>query len=285
MSGKIEDCPFCESSAELKEYGNALLAVAHYVACTRCNARSSGYSNLDDAINAWNSSAKSHVLAAPVVERQPVLWVDAAYLRDHSNKSVSAFRKPTKHEPLALYAAPPELAELQATIAQLKDDLGAAKGEYDRSANKVTLLQDEIERLKGGQGEPVCPACKGSGEGWILYDASPDAHNIQVDCQECNGRGSLLGAYESMKTQLNSLSDRYVKADGELFFMRLNNDRLISALKFYADRDHYSTDDGLNWDSCSGEPSNILWHEEQPWFIEDGTVARACLDKVKELNQ
>lgn len=60
---------------------------------------------------------------------------------------------------------------------------------------------------------------------------------------------------------------------------------LTESLKFYADRDHYSTDDGLNWDSCSGEPSNILWHEEQPWFIEDGSVARACLDKVKEMNQ
>jgi hypothetical protein len=52
---------------------------------------------------------------------------------------------------------------------------------------------------------------------------------------------------------------------------------LRAALKFYADRDHYSTDDGLNWDSVSGEPMNILWHEEQPWFIEDGSVARAAL--------
>lgn len=54
------------------------------------------------------------------------------------------------------------------------------------------------------------------------------------------------------------------------------------ALKFYADGDHYSTDDGLNWDSCSGEPSNILWHEEQPWFIEDGSVARAALNPAEE---
>lgn len=54
-------------------------------------------------------------------------------------------------------------------------------------------------------------------------------------------------------------------------------DVLGQALKFYADRDHYSIDDGLNWDSCSGEPANILWHEDQPWFIEDGSIARAAL--------
>jgi hypothetical protein len=57
---------------------------------------------------------------------------------------------------------------------------------------------------------------------------------------------------------------------------------LVESLKFYANKDHYSTDDGLNWDSCSGEPSNILWHEEQPWFIEDGSVARACLENLKD---
>ena len=54
-------------------------------------------------------------------------------------------------------------------------------------------------------------------------------------------------------------------------------DVLEQALKFYADRDHYSVDDGLNWDSCSGEPYNILWHEDQPWFIEDGSIAKAAL--------
>lgn len=59
-------------------------------------------------------------------------------------------------------------------------------------------------------------------------------------------------------------------------------DVLESALKFYADGDHYSVDDGLNWDSCSGEPYNILWHEDQPWFIEDGSVAKAALKPAEE---
>lgn len=66
--------------------------------------------------------------------------------------------------------------------------------------------------------------------------------------------------------------------------LKADNERLRGGLSFYAERDHYSIDDGLNWDSCSGEPMNILWHEEQPWFIEDGTVARACLDEVRRMN-
>lgn len=58
--------------------------------------------------------------------------------------------------------------------------------------------------------------------------------------------------------------------------------KMEAALKYYADKDHFSTDDGLNWDNCSGEPSNILWHEEQPWFIEDGSIARAALNPKPE---
>lgn len=79
-----------------------------------------------DEPDGWASELRA-LLAAPVVEHQPVLWVDAAYLRDHSNKSIPAFRKPTQYEPLALYTSPPELAQ----------------------------LHDAIARLKGGQGEPV----------------------------------------------------------------------------------------------------------------------------------
>ena len=70
--------------------------------------------------------------------------------------------------------------------------------------------------------------------------------------------------------QIDSLQQRLTVAEQRA-------GELEAALKFYAGRDHYSTDDGLNWDSCSGEPSNILWHEDQPWFIEDGSVARAAL--------
>ncbi|WP_256093678.1 hypothetical protein [Pseudomonas putida] len=55
-------------------------------------------------------------------------------------------------------------------------------------------------------------------------------------------------------------------------------ERLRAALKFYADREHFHFESG-NWDTVSGEPLNILWCGDEPDFIEDGTVARAALER------
>lgn len=52
--------------------------------------------------------------------------------------------------------------------------------------------------------------------------------------------------------------------------------QLEEALKFYADGEHYHFESD-NWDSVSGEPQNILWHSEEPDFIEDGSIAKAAL--------
>ncbi|HGM4963147.1 TPA: hypothetical protein ACKP0L_001425 [Pseudomonas putida] len=60
--------------------------------------------------------------------------------------------------------------------------------------------------------------------------------------------------------------------------LRAEVERLRAALKFYADREHYHFESG-NWDTVSGEPLNILWRGEEPDFIEDGTVARAALER------
>ena len=56
-------------------------------------------------------------------------------------------------------------------------------------------------------------------------------------------------------------------------------ERLRAALKFYADRDHFAEDIGSDWDSVSGEPANVLWHEQEAWFVEDGSIARAALER------
>lgn len=59
-------------------------------------------------------------------------------------------------------------------------------------------------------------------------------------------------------------------------------ERLRAALKFYAYRDHFAEDIGSEWDSVSGEPANILWHEHEAWFVEDGSIARAALSENSE---
>lgn len=59
-------------------------------------------------------------------------------------------------------------------------------------------------------------------------------------------------------------------------------ERLREALKFYADRDHFAEDIGRDWDSVSVEPANVLWHENEAWFVEDGSIARAALERRPE---
>ena len=52
-------------------------------------------------------------------------------------------------------AAPPELAELQATIAHLRNDLEGTRLLAADQLLKINQQRAEIEQLKGGQGEPV----------------------------------------------------------------------------------------------------------------------------------
>lgn len=78
-----------------------------------------------------------------------------------------------------------------------------------------------------------------------------------------------------------STMERY-KAERDALQQLLNArdekiDRMTSALKFYADKEHFYHGDD-NWDSVSGEPSNILWHAEEPYSVEDGWFARKALE-------
>lgn len=96
--------------------------------------------------------------AAPVVERQPSLWVHPSYLvRREGMRPMAIDATLDQIAPLQvpLYAAPPELAELQATIDRLTAERDIwRKGSEDNNV-RANSLQREIERLKGGQGEPV----------------------------------------------------------------------------------------------------------------------------------
>lgn len=94
-------------------------------------------------------------VAAPVVERQPVALITEAPDCIKPEMRPAWIDGWNSARTAQMNTAPPELAELQATIANLttelkvtKQALGSLKGERDE-------LQSELERLKGGQGEPV----------------------------------------------------------------------------------------------------------------------------------
>ena len=105
-----------------------------------------------------------------------------------------------------------------------------------------------------------------------LATSKRNEHNSEVAYK------AAIEKQDELRDRKNSIVDLQQRlADAER-----RNAVMASALKFYADKDHFSTDDELNWDSCSGEPSNILWHESEPWFIEDGSIARAALNPKPE---
>lgn len=64
-----------------------------------------------------------------------------------------------------------------------------------------------------------------------MSDSSPDAHMIQVDCGECSGSGSLHGAYQTVRTQRDSLATRLSDAGGQMLFMRTELESLKKELE------------------------------------------------------
>ena len=123
------------------------------------------------------------LLAAPVVERQPAYWeYRGTSMGDQVEKkqmdclwlNPNATHEHDYIKGVPLYREPPELAELQATIARFRREQGNDLIAYRAAIEKQDELRienerlksesfeslyndavDEIERLKGGQGEPV----------------------------------------------------------------------------------------------------------------------------------
>lgn len=138
---------------------------------------------------------KDHEKSAPVVERQPSPKVgrffpngySAVRQGDHSasvewsgiSMSFSEKEPDGRMGQLVDFLrtlideAPPELAELQATIAQLTADLASANADKEAYAQNAIDLRTRIERLKGGakwQYE--------HGSVWWEFDAENVADNI-----------------------------------------------------------------------------------------------------------
>lgn len=91
-----------------------------------------------------------------------------------------------------------------------------------------------------------------------------DSDDVQLDLIERSHFDRVTAERDALQLRLNAVEEE--------------NDRLRSALKFYADKEHFYHGDD-KWDSVSGEPSNVLWHEEEPYSVEDGWFARKALEK------
>ena len=58
-------------------------------------------------------------------------------------------------------------------------------------------------------------------------------------------------------------------------------DELLAALEFYAERNHFILHDANAWETVSGEPQNFQEDEANTATVEDGSVAKAAVSRVK----
>ena len=201
------------------------------------------------------------LLAAPVVERHPVAWVEVIDSQNgpynfHGQERLAEGRH-------SLYVAPPELAELQANISQLTAEIERLRREekndaiaYKATIEKQAELRTEIKQLKGGQGEPVTidwPDYHGEGMGCGLED-----RGITDRYEACEyGFNEAVERCAELFANEGALYNHPVQQPAPVSVVELIS-KLESVLSLFAPAD------------LSG--MRIL------------IDARACLDKVKELN-
>lgn len=170
-------------------------------------------------------------------------------------------------------------------MAQLKKwhrDLDACqKVMWLRGGFDPAYCMDAQDCLKEMEGVLACPVPPAGGMPERMDVPPREEYEMEcywaADLEQAKAHNSCLDACEPIFTRLQAenaaLQQRLNVADQRV-------DELESALKFYADKDHFHFDDPEKWDSVSGEAENLLWHEEDPAYIEDGSIARNAL-KVK----
>lgn len=98
----------------------------------------------------WQMIEQRMTGSAPVVERQPV-----GQIRNDIERANCLWFGTLPPHGTNLYTVAPELAELQATLAKQAAENEAVKYNLDKTDKLYLAAVVEIERLKGGQGEPV----------------------------------------------------------------------------------------------------------------------------------
>lgn len=134
----------------------------------------------------------------------------------------------------------------------------------------IWWTKEEAERDAAATGLPIVGLGPMSG-------VTPEQHQgepvvLPARCVSKLFSAHYVRGWNACLDEIAKLGPLYTHADpGEV-------ERLRAALKFYADREHYHFESG-KWDTVSGEPLNILWCGDEPDFIEDGSIARAALER------
>jgi hypothetical protein len=252
MTNNLLRCPFCGGEAGDHDHGQE-----YWVKCQACGFLSAQTTDRATADALWNRRA-------PVVERQPVALITEAPDCIKPEMRPAWVDGWNSARTAQMNTTPPELAELQATIADLTEenarnasDLVQVNAMLDDAEKEVDRLKSEIERLKGGQGEPV---------GRVSYIGSGF---VRVRTTECLAMEQPLYASQPAPVSVATYDDGF--ADG-LSEASLNLAAPVSVVLPERMPMPHSSD-------FIGCPHTYASE------VDKANAHNACLDKVKELNQ
>ena len=228
------------------------------------------------------------LLAAPVVERPPDAW--ATLQAGWKDEDRTVMTDPVEAEEYhracydltPLFTAPPELAELQAQLESIGEDVGQLRSELEdaeqeRAELQATIAQQaaEIKRLKGGQGEPRAYRWRiiGSKE-WALSTSYPPVGD----------QFEIVPLYTSQPAPVAVVLSKDLRAQYETW---------ADAMGYDISRNEHGDYAGIVEDSMWSGWQAKAEHWALPGRIDRGQSIEldakaigwnACLDRVKELN-
>jgi cell division protein FtsB len=272
-------------------------------------------------------------IAVPVVERQPVAFIqipknvekyghgdEPDRLKFGKPGQFFAGGKSPMFDFILLYTAPPELAELQAKLESLGEDIGQSRSELEDAESDIETLTDhnielqatianlnerhelgvsardgmrkeisllrsektelraEIERLKGGQGEPVYQVCDGV-NGWRDVERLKfTACQLDPEEYECRVLFNSQPAPVSVVLSQDIRKQYEIWADANGYDIARNEHGDYAGLVedsmwsgWQAKAEHWALPERIaRGQSIEQDVKAIGWN--------------ACLDKVKELN-
>jgi len=309
------NCPHCGAELDIESWpfpdGAAPVVERQPNKCGQCSASTT------DICNQNGCGFLESGNGAPVVERQPVVTIlqpdpyderGGAWMSSQDLRRLEALPVGTK-----LYAAPPELAELQATIDRLTAENEANRNEREvvcanyeelkaenerlaRESERVNKswhgmkrdldnAKSEIERLKGGQGEPVALAIPDECPHLIMFDDT-DRENLLFS--GAGARSAALKTWEKIsmswnahlfvRVERNSRDDRYPSAT-----VSASQPAPVSADVAKAFAKGFNT-----LETVDGKYKIVMQfagHDDAWAAYTELSQMTACLDKVKELNQ
>lgn len=79
----------------------------------------------------------------------------------------------------------------------------------------VEIAAPGVSTAEDEQHTDACPRCGGSGQITVLSDNSPDAHDVEVCCDHCQGTGAAVDAAKYLAAALSGEKYRHMQIYGE----------------------------------------------------------------------